>query len=62
MDPLIQARLILSIATCLDITEDQYNSMNTDLKENHKMAVSNLKNFKIFSTPYNSLKNPKNQS
>lgn len=61
MDPYIQARLILSIATCLDITEDQYNSMNTDLKENHKMAVSNLKNFKIFFSEKKSKNRRQNQ-
>lgn len=61
MDVNIQARLILSITTSLDITEDQYNAMNSELKESHKRAISNLKNFKIFFSEKKSKNRRQNQ-
>lgn len=48
MDEVNQARILTSILTCLDITEDQYKAMSSDLNPAYKKAISNLKNFGVF--------------
>lgn len=47
MDEQNQARLLTAMITCLDITEDQYKIMNTELSSLSKKAISNLKHFSI---------------
>lgn len=48
MDALNQARILTSIMTCLDITEDQHKIMSSELSENYRKAMSNLKMFGVY--------------
>ena len=48
MNELTQTRLLATIVSCLDVTEDNVKTMSSDLSDKSKKAISNLKNFGIY--------------
>lgn len=48
LDEKNKQRLIMTIVACIDLTEDQYNNISSDMSSESKKHVASLKNFGLY--------------